>query len=77
MPKKMSFMSRGRTIFPWSNTKNILTRKIFLTLLAVFIFRFGNSLPLTNVDQEALKKAFAQFETRNSLLQVLNISKQL
>lgn len=73
MPKKMSFVPRGRTIFPWSNTKNILTRKIFLTLLAVFIFRFGNSLPLTNVDQEALKKAFAQFETRNSLLQVLNM----
>lgn len=73
MAKQKSVIYGGQDFFPLSNTRNILTNKIFLTLFAVFIFRLGNSIPLTNVDQEALKKAFLQFETRNSLLQVLNM----
>ena len=36
------------------------TRKIFFTLLILFFFRLGNTIPLTGIDQEALKKSFLQ-----------------
>jgi preprotein translocase subunit SecY len=49
------------------------TKKILITLLVLFLFRFGNSIPLSGIDQEALKRAFLQFETKNSLMQLINM----
>ena len=49
------------------------TRKIFFTLLILFFFRLGNTIPLTGIDQEALKKSFSQLETRNALMQILSM----
>jgi preprotein translocase subunit SecY len=54
------------------NKKNP-TKKILLTLLLLLIFRFGNTIPLIGIDQEALKKSFFQFDTKNSIIQILNM----
>jgi preprotein translocase subunit SecY len=58
-----------------SQKKNISnpTKKILLTFLLLFLFKFGNSIPLGSVDNEALKKSFLQFETNNSIMQVLSM----
>lgn len=53
--------------------KNNPTNKILLTLIILCIFRFGNSIPLANIDQEALKKAFFENNNQNSLMQVINM----
>lgn len=58
-----------------SPTKNISnpTKKILLTFLLLFLFKFGNSIPLSSIDNEALRKSFLQFETNNSIMQVLSM----
>jgi preprotein translocase subunit SecY len=53
--------------------QNNPTRKIFLTLFILLIFRFGNTIPLSGIDQEALKKSFLQLDTRNSIMQIINM----
>jgi preprotein translocase subunit SecY len=53
--------------------QNNPTKKIFLTLFLLFLFRFGNTIPLVGIDQEALKKSFFQLENKNSLLQLINM----
>ncbi len=57
----------------FSPVKQSPTQKIFFTLLILFFFRLGNTIPLTGIDQEALKKSFLQFETRNALMQILSM----
>jgi preprotein translocase subunit SecY len=54
-------------------TKNNPTKKILLTLFMLFLFRIGNTIPLTGIDQEALKKSFLQFNNQNSILQIINM----
>lgn len=49
------------------------TEKILLTLFILFIFRFGNTIPLSGIDQEALKKSFLQIENRNAIMQIINM----
>lgn len=56
-----------------SPVKQSPTQKIFFTLLILFFFRLGNTIPLTGIDQDALKKSFLQFETRNALMQILSM----
>ena len=58
-----------------SQKKNISnpTKKILLTFLLLFLFKFGNSIPLSSVDNEALRKSFLQFESNNSIMQVLSM----
>jgi preprotein translocase subunit SecY len=53
--------------------QNNPTTKIFLTLFILLLFRFGNTIPLSGIDQEALKKSFLQLETRNSIMQIINM----
>jgi preprotein translocase subunit SecY len=53
--------------------QNNPTRKIFLTLLILLLFRFGNTIPLSGIDQEALKKSFLQLESRNAIMQIINM----
>jgi preprotein translocase subunit SecY len=62
--KKFSFSNKNR---------NKPTQKILLTLVILFLFRFGNTIPLTAIDQEALKKAFLQLENKSSLMQIINM----
>ena len=59
----------------FSKSKNISnpTKKILLTFLLLFLFKFGNSIPLSSVDNEALRKSFLQFEINNSIMQVLSM----
>jgi preprotein translocase subunit SecY len=67
----LDFIAR---IFPSSKTaKNNPTQKVLITLLVLFLFRFGNTIPLSGIDQEALKKAFLQVENRNALMQIINM----
>jgi preprotein translocase subunit SecY len=54
-------------------SQNSPTRKILLTFFLLFLFRLGNAIPLTGIDQEAVKKSFLQLENRNSLTQLLNM----
>jgi len=54
-------------------TRNKPGEKIFLTLFILFLFRFGNSIPLSGIDQEALKKSFLQLENRNAIMQIINM----
>lgn len=49
------------------------TEKILLTLFILFLFRFGNTLPLAGIDQEALKKSLMQLENKNSIMQIINM----
>jgi len=49
------------------------TQKIWLTLFVLLIFRFGNTIPLSGIDQDALKKSFLQLENRNAIMQIINM----
>jgi preprotein translocase subunit SecY len=53
--------------------QNNPTKKILLTLFILLLFRFGNTIPLSGIDQEALKKSFLQMESRNSIMQIINM----
>jgi preprotein translocase subunit SecY len=53
--------------------QNNPTKKLLLTLFILLLFRFGNTIPLSGIDQEALKKSFLQLETRNSIMQIINM----
>jgi preprotein translocase subunit SecY len=59
-------------------TKKIKNRskpaqKIFLTLFILFLFRFGNTIPLSGIDQDALKKSLLQLGNNNSVIQIINM----
>jgi|TARA_B110000091_G_scaffold209169_1_gene249914 preprotein translocase subunit SecY len=58
---------------PKQKFKNSPTKKILLTLFVLFIFRFCNTIPLSGIDQDALKKSFLQMENRNSIMQIINM----
>ena len=58
---------------PKPKFKNNPTKKVLLTLLVLFLFRFCNTIPLAGIDQEALKKSFSQLENRNSIMQIINM----
>ncbi len=53
--------------------QNNPTKKILLTLVILFIFRFGNTIPLSGIDQDALKKSFLQLENKNAIMQIINM----
>lgn len=53
--------------------KNTPTKKILVTLFILFLFRLGNTIPLSGVDQEALKKSFLDPMNRNGILQIVNM----
>jgi preprotein translocase subunit SecY len=53
--------------------QNSSTKKIFITLFLLFLFRFGSSIPLVGIDQEALKKSFFELDNKNSLFQLINM----
>jgi preprotein translocase subunit SecY len=67
------FEALTNKIFPRNIKQNNPTNKILLTLFILLIFRFGNTIPLSGIDQEALKKSFLQLETRNSIMQIINM----
>lgn len=68
--EKFSFVN---DLFSSTKSRSNPNEKIYLTLIVLILFRFANHIPLAGVDQEALKKAFSQFDTRNSLMQVINM----
>ena len=53
--------------------KNNPNQKILLTLLILFLFRFGNTIPITGIDQEALKRSFLQMDNKNAIMQIINM----
>ena len=62
-----------RNDFSLTPKRNSPTRKVFLTLFLLFLFRFGTTIPLTQIDQEALRRSLFQLENKNALLQILNL----
>ena len=65
--------SLANKIIPKTKFQNTPTKKILITLLVLFIFRFCNTIHLAGIDQEALKKSFLQLENRNSIMQIINM----
>jgi len=59
--------------FSKKQKSNNPTRKLLITLFLLFLFRFGNTIPLTGIDQEVLKKSFFELDNKNSLLQLINM----
>jgi len=59
--------------FSTLKTSRAPNRKVFLTFFLLFLFRFGSTIPLSGIDQEALKKAFLQMENRNAIMQLINM----
>lgn len=56
------------------NRPNSPTKKILLTLFVLFIYRFCNVLPLSGIDQEALRTSYLQLENgNNSVMQIINM----
>ena len=53
--------------------KNNPNQKLLLTLFILFIYRFCNTIPLSGIDQEALKNTYLQIDTKNSIMQILNM----
>lgn len=47
--------------------------KLFLTLLFLLLFRFGNNIPLSGVDQEALKASLSLSSFQTGLPQIWNL----
>ena len=62
-----------KKFFPNTKKQNTPTNKVLLTLFILLLFRFGNTIPLSGIDQEALKKSFLQLESRNSIMQIINM----
>jgi preprotein translocase subunit SecY len=46
---------------------------VLLTFFILFLFRLGNTIPLTGIDQEALKKSFLDPANRNGIMQIINM----
>jgi preprotein translocase subunit SecY len=61
------------SLFKKTKTRNKPAEKILLTLFVLFIFRFGNTIPLYGIDQDALKKSFFQLENKNAIMQIINM----
>ena len=55
------------------NRNNQPSQKILITLFMLFLFRFGNTIPLAGIDQEALKKTFFQLENKSAIMQIINM----
>lgn len=62
-----------KQFFSFPKTQSNPTQKILFTFFILLLFRLGNTIPLSSIDQEALKKAFLQLENRNGLMQILNL----
>jgi preprotein translocase subunit SecY len=66
--------SVNKNFFFQGKELNNPTKKILLTFLLVFLFKLGSSIPLSNVDNEALRKSFLQMEnTNSSIMQIINM----
>lgn len=49
------------------------TQKILLTLGALLLYQWGTVIPLSGIDQVALKKSLLEIDPRNTLLQLLTM----
>jgi len=53
--------------------KNTTNQKLLLTLAVLFLFRFGNTIPLETIDQEAFQRSLSQFQMNSPLFQLINL----
>lgn len=53
--------------------KDKLTQKLFISFLLLSFYRLGNSIPLQNIDQEALRKNLLDTGNQNGILQMLKL----
>ena len=63
----------NKNIFSKPGNQNNPSKKIFLTLFVLLIYRFCNTIPLTGIDQEALKQSIFQLGNNNSIMQIINM----
>jgi preprotein translocase subunit SecY len=48
-------------------------KKIFYTLVAILLYKIGNTVPVINLDNDAFQKSFSQLENKNMLMQYINL----
>jgi len=53
--------------------RNNPNKKILITFVVLSLLRFGNAVPLTNIDQEALTKSVLEMDGRNPIIQLVNM----
>ena len=63
----LNFLTKKKT------ANNKANQKVILTLFVLFLYRFGSSIPLAGIDQEALSKSFLQLDNRNAIMQIINM----
>ena len=68
----LNFLNNNNKLFNLKNQSSP-NKKIILTLFILFLFRFGNTIPLAGIDQEALKRSFLELENKNSIMQIINM----
>ena len=54
-------------------SQNNPTKKLLITLIILFIIRFANTIPLSGIDQDALRRSFMQMDNKNAILQIINM----
>ena len=54
-------------------SQNNPTKKLLITLIILFIIRFANTIPLSGIDQDALRRSFTQMDNKNAILQIINM----
>jgi preprotein translocase subunit SecY len=47
--------------------------KVLITIILLFLFRCGNTIPLAGIDEDAITKSFFQFDNNNSILSILRM----
>lgn len=68
-----NFQNKETSIFSKIAKRNSPYQKVAVTLAIMFIYTYSQSIPLTGIDQVALKKAFSEFSGNNPLLQILSM----
>jgi preprotein translocase subunit SecY len=57
----------------FSKRKQTPNQKLLVTISILCLYRFCNTIPLSGIDNLALKESFLQFEKNNSIVQILNM----
>ena len=60
-------------LFKKEKNRSQPTKKILLTFFILLLFRLGNSIPLSGIDQGALSNSLAALKKGNPLIQIINI----
>lgn len=67
-----NFQNKKSSLFVKMSKNNSPYQKVAITVGVILIYIFANFVPLSGIDQIALKKAFSELSMNNSIIQILN-----